>query len=395
MGAESGTFAHHTVTVRMPDITARTISENQFPSEINARLQALISEIHSGTIRHIDDPGAPDERDWNDDIHPYIGLDWLHVPWFFAETYMYRRIIEAARYYQPGPTYHLDPYSSQKRIGLQHAQAGIAALWNQLQEWVSDHQFLPDQLESLLKSDLWGNQADLSVFPAGEGGKPAHDASKNTQDQLLVDDSSLIMDSLFDHAPAGCIDIVLDNAGFELACDLALAYFLVKARLTERVRLHVKVHPTFVSDTIPEDIDSTIESLGRLPETRTVAESIRDLIEQDQIQITSHRFWTSPLPAWKMPEDLREILVRSGLVIFKGDANYRRLLGDLHWSFTTPFSEIVRYFPAPLMALRALKSEIVSGLSKGQPEQLFTRDPKWLVDGKWGLLQYYAASFPR
>jgi uncharacterized protein with ATP-grasp and redox domains len=392
MGAEIGTFAHQTVTVRMPDITARTISENHFSSEINARLQALISEIHSGVIRLIDDPGAPDENDWNADIQPFLGFDWLHVPWFFAETYMYRRIIEATGYYQPGPSFHLDPFLSQKRMGLQSARAGIAALWSQLDEWVSDHQFLPDQLGSLLKADLWANQADLSIFPAGEGSGPADDTSNNTQDQLVVDDSNLVAEYLFSHHPAGCIDLVLDNAGFELACDLALSYFLLKASLSEHVRLHVKVHPTFVSDTIDEDIHTTLESLSRLPESLPVAKGLFRLLEQDRLQVTSHRFWTSPLPAWKMPEDLRQTLSRSDLVIFKGDANYRRLLGDLHWPFTTPFAEIVRYFPAPLIALRALKSEIVSGLSHGQSEQLYARDPKWLVNGKWGLLQYSVPS---
>jgi uncharacterized protein with ATP-grasp and redox domains len=390
MGAEIGSFAHHTVTVRMPDIAARVITENDFPPEINDRIESLISEISTGTIRLLDDPSAPDAAGWNAAILHYLGLDWLHVPWFFAETYMYRRIIEATRYYQPGVTFHTDPYLQQKRMGLNTAQQGIAALWRQVDEWVRDHQFLPSHLQTLLKADLWGNQADLSVFPAGKEGQPAHDSSSNTQDQLLVDNSRQVTEVLFHRAPVNRVDLVLDNAGFELTGDLALAYFLLSGNLAEIVRLHVKFHPTFVSDTIAEDVHSTLEFLSSNNETFPMVEGLRHLLKQNKLQITTHMFWTSPLPAWQLPPDLRDDFSNSNLVIFKGDANYRRLLGDLHWPFTTPFSDIVRYFPTPLLALRALKSEIAVGLAPDQPERLFDVDPKWLVDGRWGLLQYAA-----
>jgi hypothetical protein len=74
-------------------------------------------------------------------------------------------------------------------------------------------------------------------------------------------------------------------------------------------------------------------------------------------------------------------------VISKGDANYRRFLGDAHWPPTTPFEAIVEYFPAPLVALRALKSEVIAGLAPGQAEQLQQEDPDWMVDGLRGIVQ--------
>ena len=57
---------------------------------------------------------------------------------------------------------------------------------------------------------------------------------------------------------------------------------------------------------------------------------------------------------WEMPLELHRQLSTSYLVLSKGDANYRRLLGDRHWDFTTPFAQAVGSVPAPLLALRTI-----------------------------------------
>ncbi|MCZ7669261.1 MAG: hypothetical protein M5U34_19790 [Chloroflexi bacterium] len=46
------------------------------------------------------------------------------------------------------------------------------------------------------------------------------------------------------------------------------------------------------------------------------------------------------------------------------------------------------YRPAPLLALRTLKSEIVVNLAEGQAETLTARDPDWLTNGKWGVIHF-------
>lgn len=46
------------------------------------------------------------------------------------------------------------------------------------------------------------------------------------------------------------------------------------------------------------------------------------------------------------------------MVFLKGDANYRRLIGDRLWSTDTPFLDVAGYFPARLCALRTLKAEL-------------------------------------
>src|SRR3990170_8219336 len=81
-------------------------------------------------------------------------------------------------------------------------------------------------------------------------------------------------------------------------------------------------------------------------------------------------------PTWRLqihfqlPDDLRSELGRMALVIVKGDANYRRLLGDGHWPPTTPFEKVPAYFPVPLVALRTLKAELIVGLQPGEAERL-------------------------
>jgi len=82
-------------------------------------------------------------------------------------------------------------------------------------------------------------------------------------------------------------------------------------------------------------------------------------------------------------------LARSGLVIAKGDANYRRLVDDAHWPFTIPFGKVVAYFPAPLLALRTLKAEVVVGLSAARIQAVQAQDPEWMINGHWGVIQFY------
>ena len=103
--------------------------------------------------------------------------------------------------------------------------------------------------------------------------------------------------------------------------------------------------------------------------------------------LKSHWFNTTSLFYCQMPEDLVVDLAGMRLVLVKGDANYRRLLGDAHWAPTTPFAEVLSYFPAPVAALRTLKAEIIVGLAPGQAERLAAEDPAWLVNGRRGVIQ--------
>ena len=67
--------------------------------------------------------------------------------------------------------------------------------------------------------------------------------------------------------------------------------------------------------------------------------------------------------------------------------DYRRLLDDRHWPPTIHMETVCSYFPAPFVALRTLKGEIMAGLQPGQAQALQAEDPTWLINGKRGVIQ--------
>ena len=73
------------------------------------------------------------------------------------------------------------------------------------------------------------------------------------------------------------------------------------------------------------------------------------------------------------------------LTLFKGDLNYRRLVGDRAWPPSTPFADAVSYFPGPVAALRTLKSEVVTGVEASLVADL---PPSWRTDCGHGLMQF-------
>jgi hypothetical protein len=89
-----------------------------------------------------------------------------------------------------------------------------------------------------------------------------------------------------------------------------------------------------------------------------------------------------------MPDELSKSLAGSSLVISKGDMNFRRLIGDLRWDETIPFSQVTAYFPAPLASLRVSKSEAVVGLRPGQVTELDAHEPGWRSNGRWGMILF-------
>lgn len=104
-------------------------------------------------------------------------------------------------------------------------------------------------------------------------------------------------------------------------------------------------------------------------------------------------FWTSPWPYW----DLRlrspavwDALHESGLVIFKGDLNYRKLTGDIRWPVDTPFETAVGPLAGsfPLLSLRTSKADVVVGIPRSVAEALDAQDEKWRVNGRYALVSF-------
>jgi uncharacterized protein with ATP-grasp and redox domains len=303
-------------------------------------------------------------------------------------------MLEATGYFKAGFGKSRDPFAGEKRQGLEASLKAIHALANAVTGRYHSTDSKPEQraLSSLLSAALWGNQVDLSLWPVGSLDQPSANMPDEVDAHLLVDDRlAATSDLLATGSTLERGDILLDNAGFELVGDLCLLDYLLASRALANIHVWVKAHPTFVSDATAADITTTVAFLRDKedPTTHALGQRLEGYLKDGRMQLRSDYFWTSPLPLWEMPAALREDLARSRLVISKGDANYRRCLGDRHWAFTTPFQEIVSYFPAPLLALRTLKSEVVCGLMPGKAEELYQIDPDWLVDGRWGIIQYY------
>lgn len=400
MMSEEGTFAHVTLLERMPAIVQRVIDENDFPPSIVENLETLIQELPNGIVRSLNDQGS-DVAAWNDYLEPFVGKRWIDIPWLFAEVYFYRRILEATNYFLPGSFQNVDPYEYQKRRGLETAMDSIQELSARVNTW-SDTQQHGEEISSstsliaLLYFALWGNRVDLSLWPINsEEFEESRQEIHLEQTHILVDDTSLLVDRVAEFHGVR-IDFIVDNAGFELVCDLCLADYLLASQAAGIVYLHLKPHPTFVSDATIKDVHDTLDFLAAEDNeaVQSLAHRLQDYITQGRLLCRENFFWTAPLVFWEMPEALRSELAQSRLILSKGDANYRRCLGDRKWPFTTSFQDIVCYFPAPFVALRTLKSELAAGLQLEQVETLNNEDPQWLTNGQWGVIQFVELSVP-
>jgi hypothetical protein len=205
---------------------------------------------------------------------------------------------------------------------------------------------------------------------------------------LLVDDARQVAEVL--GVGPGRVDFLIDNAGFELVGDLILADYLLRVGAAAEIDLHLKGHPTYISDATLPDVHHTIAFLASepVPAARGLAARLNHFLAEERLRLKPDFFWCSPLAAWEMPVSLASELAPASLFVTKGDANYRRLLGDRRWLYSTPFASVVSYFPAPLLALRIFKSQVAVGLAPGQAEAVAQQDPGWMTDGRWGIIQY-------
>jgi uncharacterized protein with ATP-grasp and redox domains len=382
---QPGTWAHSTVVKRLPEIARRALRENDFSKGAKDNLTELIDDIPDRPIRQLKDQGSPDQQAWESWIAPREGKSWLEVSWFFAEHYFYRRIMESVDYFQTG----LDPFAFQKEQGLEKTRLDIDAYSTYFAGLGNNAP--AKTLQGVIYFSLWGNQADLSLWPADSSENPKHSSQEKLRDHLLADDTDRVIQSIIKRSePFGRLDILLDNAGFELVSDLGLADVFLKLNLAKQVVLHVKGHPTFVSDVIRIDVRNAVQFLRESAhsDTRSLGRRLEQALKGGELSLRDDFFWNSPLPMWELPKELNEDLREADLLISKGDANYRRLLGDREWDFTLPYNQVVDYLPVPLAALRTLKAELAVGLSLEQIQETYSQDPNWLVDGKWGVVHF-------
>lgn len=373
---DDNAFANHTMRVRIPFILRETQRLNpDYPPTVKDRLERLAADLEADApIPPLSLP-APDWDAWMAAYHSHQGETWQRSVWWFAEVYLYRCVMEAVRWFETAR----DPFLPKKREEL-----GSASLWDALESVLEIGERAADEgerLAALLLFDLWGNRIDLSHQAAGRG-------IHGRDDDLLVDDRDIAIEQLLQRD--GAVHIVADNAGSELAMDFALIDALLNMG-HETVTLHLKWHPTFVSDATAGDALEFIhllEGQARRAAVRALGGRLRAAFDAGRVRFAPDAFWNSTGFFWQIPERLERVFADAALVIVKGDANYRRLIGDALWPATTPFGTVLSYFPAPLLALRTLKSDAVVGLPEGMEAALDRRDLRWRVDGQYGLIQF-------
>ena len=382
-GSDPSSFAEDTMRKRIKHIVTVTLAENDFSAEITQALKTLYDDIPFAPIR------ALYERDaaWEEIIAPFEGENWLDVPWLFAEFYFYRRILEAVKYRELG----IDPYHTQKWRGWHQTATQRSAIARQLNELLAEAAMNSVAgLALMLSLALWGNQADLSMFPDGEYQPDEANQANNT----IVDETNAILNYLQANAPLERVDIVLDNGGLEQFSDLCLADYLLSAGLAHRVVVHDKPEPIFVSDVIEADFWMALELLqGSEDENlRQLGVRLQAHVNAGTLARQTDAFWALPYSFWQIPSELSAELNQSSLLISKGDANYRRWLGDRLWPYTTNIADIISYMPMPVVLVRTIKSELMAGVSAEKLADLQKNHPNWLTSGQYGVLQFINTS---
>lgn len=380
MTSDPGSFARNTILERKPQILQQVLADNDYPPAVVNALEALRNEIASRPIQPLAG-SAMDIPDWNRELARYAGKTWLEIPWYFAESYFYRCLLEAVGYFQPGEGPGRDPFEQQKALQMAGDVQRISSIWEQFATLKTE-----DRFEALLHSSLWGNRADLSNFTVKEKARSGL-ATAAERHLILIDHTVQIRNLLAGGLER--VDFICDNVGGDLIFDLALADFLLRQRWVQQIHLNLKEQPFFVSDAMPADARRTIDLLktDSASGMQALGKRLDGDLSAGRLVFDTDPFWTGWRMFRDMPVNLQRSLASAGLVLIKGDVNYRRLLEDRHWPPTTRMESICGYFPAPFAALRTLKGEIMVGLQSGQAQALQAGDPTWLINGKRGVIQ--------
>ncbi len=370
----SNEFAHYSMIERIPSIIDDVMERNpEYPAAVTDDLQVLQHAIEGDEPLELFEGPTPDYDCWVRRFSPHRGETWLGTEWFFAEMLAYRHIVAACRYWAT----RRDPFGPFKEE--EHQSEVLPEVVGEALE----HDEEPEvELGQRLKSSLWGNRMDLSMSWVIEQGTAA------TDEHLLRNDIPAVARELFSE-PSGPVHIIMDNAGTEEAFDLALTDTLLAHDVATTVTLHVKMTPVMVGDVTGDDILRLLEILeGHGGILRGLADRIRRYIHEGRLRIVPDFFWNTDGRMWELPPRLQQAFHNAQLVISKGDVNYRRITNDALWPEETEISAPLGDFPAPLLALRTVKSDTVMGVAAETVNRLDREEDGWRTAGTYGVAQF-------
>lgn len=370
----SNAFARRSMAERLPGIFKEVLERNpDYSPRIQDDVRALRTAIMDDEPLSLFDPPAPDFDLWARRFTPHEGETWLGTDWFFAELFAYRHLLAACRYW----TTRRDPFRPYKEEELRSE-----TLRDTVGDALAKGGSVRERLGRRFLNCLWGNRMDLSMKSVLEQGTSAKD------EHLLVNDIPDVVDQLL-ASPPGHVHFLMDNAGTEEAFDLALADLLLEEGIARAVTLHVKMVPVLVSDVLGEDVFWLLDviekydgPLGRL------ADRIRDDVQDDRLHIVPDFFWNADGNLRESPPRLEEAFRGAQLVVSKGDANYRRITNDALWPPEATLEDAVGPFPAPLLALRTLKSDTLVGVDADTMARLDREEDDWRTKGTYGVAQF-------
>jgi uncharacterized protein with ATP-grasp and redox domains len=395
MTGDPGSYAMRTIVQRKPRIIREVILSNSLTGPAKERLEELDAEMRYGVIASpIGAGGFPVDAFemeelavWEREIARWQGRSWLDIPWYFAEAFFYLKVLLACGYYGSargtGTSPPVDPFRALKQRELLGPGGGLdfgKMILHGLGRMDSD----TTKAAFLVGTSLWGNRVDLSNY----------DVSLHERERLLSSDTERL---LVDHTRAAVeaiicgtsIDMILDNAGPELVSDLLLADFILGRERAARVVLHAKRSPFFVSDATAEDVLSTLEAFKSHSDSalQAAGERLLERMRTGELSTADHFFWNGPLHFLSLPRDLLRRFEAADLLIFKGDANYRRLLEDRKWNTAITMEVAACRMPSPFIVLRTMKSEIVVDIPEEKAAELSRADPDWLINGRRGIVR--------
>ncbi|XP_012344707.1 damage-control phosphatase ARMT1 isoform X2 [Apis florea] len=362
-------------------------------------------------MRLLPDDSTNDAEEWNKflikrtEIEKEIPL-WFNTLWLYCECYMYRILAQELVLMKYIKTY--DPFTKSKQNAFTNSLISIEILCSYVIDVISNKKNLSimetkEEFMKFIKFNLWGNQCDLSLSAGADVGQATHPIQilKVLDKDILANNSEFIWNLLRkpdkNKLDINIIDIIIDNAGYELFTDFCLAAFLITIKFADKIRFYPKLYPWYISDASINDIHWTIDYMKNASNEclKKFANLIENYFKNNIWTIEIEPYWTGPYDLVGMKEHdpkLHAKLSDAKLIIFKGDLNYRKLVDDINWEYTTSFKKALRGFePAPILAIRTVKSDVCVGIPPGVGEKLFEEDEYWMWSGKYGLIQITTA----
>ena len=357
------------------------------------------------------------------------------VPFLATEFYfyLYGLFVHLVRNGKLNPN-DWDPYRTLKRDALKKwfgdpSQSVLSAF----EVLMSDSSHADDvgRFKSALFHCVSTNSTDLSQLREDQ-------SHAKVSNRLIIDHT----DELFQHlketkASNKTAVYVLDNFGPEFVADFEFGKYLLKWCGFSKIIYCVKQLPIFVSDTTLEDVEwllsgkaidfmkydpkndedpsaltgPQLEMVSKIfvsgnfnSDTMTYTFKEGDK-EVGEMLFTSSREWHSHHLFYEYKEDVKgqetekgKSMARFakelfgnwnnneiGIIIIKGDMNYRRLVGDKNYDYFDKIEDKVEYIEQPLLILRSLKSNVIVGVEEFA---LNSVKPNWKTSGEYGIIHF-------